>query len=105
MRVGQLVLSKAGRDRGRPLLVLKVAGDGYAYVADGELRRVARPKRKNVKHLQPTGRIARDMAAKLEAGKLPTDAEIRKALAALTEGERQSDPRGEEEGDGEKGCD
>lgn len=99
LKIGQLVFSKAGRDRGRPFLVLRVTDDGFAYVVDGELRRVARPKRKNVKHLQPTGQIAQELAAKVEAGKTPTDAEIRKALAALTNG-----PGGEEEGDGQKGC-
>jgi ribosomal protein L14E/L6E/L27E len=98
LRIGQLVFSKAGRDRGRPFLVLKVTGDGFAYVVDGDLRRVARPKRKNVKHLQPTNRVDRELAARIESGKIPTDAEIRRALAALT-----GVPGGEEEGDGEKG--
>ena len=99
LKVGQLVFSKAGRDRGRPFVVLRVTDDGFAYVADGELRLVARPKRKNVKHLQPTGQVAHELLAKLEAGKTPTDAEIRKALAALTNG-----PGGEEEGDGQERC-
>jgi ribosomal protein L14E/L6E/L27E len=104
LQVGQLVFSKAGRDRGRPFLILSLEEDGFVYVVDGQLRRLARPKRKSCKHLQPTGQIAQDVVAKVEAGKLPTDAEIRKALTALTGGERLPDPRGEEEGDGQKRC-
>jgi ribosomal protein L14E/L6E/L27E len=98
LRIGQLVFSKAGRDRGRPFLVYRVSDEGFVYVVDGDLRRVARPKRKNVRHLQPTQKVALELATKIESGKPPTDAEVRRALAALT-----NVPGGEEEGDGEKG--
>lgn len=98
MKVGQMVFSKAGRDCGRPFLVLKVDQEGFAYIADGEWRRVAKPKRKNIKHLQPTTQYAAEIQAKLEAGKMPSDAEVRKALASL-----YNPPGGEEEGDGQEG--
>ena len=38
---GRAVLSIAGRDSGRRFIALKVEGD-YAYIADGDLRRVDR---------------------------------------------------------------
>ncbi|MEA5050415.1 MAG: KOW domain-containing RNA-binding protein [Oscillospiraceae bacterium] len=53
---GCVAQSRAGRDKGRFLLVLGVA-DGYALVADGDLRKLAKPKRKNLIHLSATGTI------------------------------------------------
>ena len=52
MTPGCVVRSKAGRDTGRYLLVLSVEGK-FALVADGDLRPLARPKRKNLRHLLP----------------------------------------------------
>lgn len=50
---GTVVISKAGRDKGRALAV--VGGeDGYVLVADGKERPLGRPKRKNPLHLAAT---------------------------------------------------
>ena len=51
---GCVAQSKAGRDKDRFLLVLDVT-EGYALVADGKLRKLAAPKRKNCIHLRATG--------------------------------------------------
>jgi hypothetical protein len=52
-------------------------------VADGQTRSVARPKRKNVKHLA-LGAPAAGVAERLAAGLAVTDEEIRAAIAAAT---------------------
>jgi len=49
---GQLVLSRAGRDQGRYFLVYQVFGDGFVSLVDGTLRKVAKPKRKRITHVQ-----------------------------------------------------
>lgn len=51
VRVGHLVRSIQGRDLGRLYFVVKVDPEGYVWVADGEKRTLAAPKRKNRKHL------------------------------------------------------
>lgn len=51
--VGTVVFSKAGRDKRRALLVIGTDGN-YAYVCDGELRKVEKPKKKKLIHLQGT---------------------------------------------------
>ena len=53
LKRGQIVLSKAGRDFGRYLIVLSCDESGI-YVADGKERPIERPKRKNPKHLDAT---------------------------------------------------
>lgn len=51
--VGTVVFSKAGRDKRKMLLVIKTDGN-YAYVCDGDLRNVDKPKKKKLIHLQRT---------------------------------------------------
>ena len=49
---GKLVISLKGHDTGRIYLVTEVNG-ADAYVSDGREHRLARPKRKNIKHIFP----------------------------------------------------
>jgi len=51
---GQVVKSIAGRDKDR-LLVVAEAAEGRVLVIDGKERPLQRPKRKNPKHVVPTG--------------------------------------------------
>ncbi|MDE7234933.1 MAG: KOW domain-containing RNA-binding protein [Ruminiclostridium sp.] len=55
-RKGMVVISRAGRDSGKPMAVVDVR-DGYVFVCDGKERRLESPKRKNPKHLAKTDRI------------------------------------------------
>ncbi len=80
IRVGSRVRSIAGRDKGLDFLVMK-ADTQYAYVADGDLRRVENPKKKKLKHLQASRAVSESIAEKLENTGEVTNAEVRKALA------------------------
>ena len=51
IKVGSIVRSIAGHDKGSLLLVVAME-KGYAYVADGKLRKIEKPKKKKLKHLQ-----------------------------------------------------
>ena len=53
---GQLVRSKAGRDKTRTLAVLEVEGE-MLLLADGNLRKVGDPKRKKSRHVAPTATV------------------------------------------------
>lgn len=53
LKIGSVVLSKAGRDKGKALAVVKITED-YVYVCDGHERPLDRTKRKNPKHLTVT---------------------------------------------------
>lgn len=53
---GQLVRSKAGRDKTRTFAVLDVEG-GMLILADGAHRSVDRPKRKKIRHVAPTATV------------------------------------------------
>lgn len=67
LRPGQLVRSKAGRDKGHWYLVLATSKERVLLV-DGKKRGPANPKAKNRCHLQPTHKIAADFVSRLENG-------------------------------------
>ena len=71
--VGQIVCSRAGRDKGKFMVIVGQEGQDLL-VADGKERPLGRPKRKNPKHLARTKTI-------LEAEKFLTDKSLRRALA------------------------
>ena len=80
LALGQLVISKAGRDKGRNFLVIGSVGDLYVLLADGDLRRVEKPKKKKIKHLIPTDYVASEIQEKLVKGVKISNSEIKKAL-------------------------
>lgn len=79
---GSVVRSKAGRDKGDLFIVLAREGE-YAYLANGELRKVDRPKKKKLKHLQGSDKVSEFIRNKLELTGKVTNSEVRKALAEV----------------------
>lgn len=79
-RLGQLVVSAAGRDRGRCYIVTRILDDTTVAVTDGAYRPVSKPKKKNVRHLMMTRTIASSLSEKLLQGIAITNEEVREAL-------------------------
>ena len=78
--VGSVVYSRAGRDEGRYYVVCEITDDSYVMIADGSVRKLAKPKKKKVKHLKNTGDVLEGIAQKLIMGTKIYDAEIFSAL-------------------------
>ena len=76
LECGRVVVSLAGRDKGRLLAVTGVSEKGVL-VCDGKERPVERPKLKHVKH-------RRALDIRLEEEKLATNRALRKALAQVS---------------------
>lgn len=53
IKAGSVVISSAGHDKGRLMLVVGADGDRIL-VADGKERKLGHPKQKNLKHVQGT---------------------------------------------------
>ena len=83
---GRAVLSIAGRDSGRRFIALKVEGD-YAFIADGDLRKAEKPKKKKRMHLRATPETVCEIADLLREGQTPTNAQLRRCLADRPSGE------------------
>jgi len=81
--LGQLVISTAGRDKGKVMLVIKILDSNFVYVADGELRKVEKPKKKKIIHLKALNKKSDFIAQKLENKRKIYNEEVRKALEEL----------------------
>ena len=84
---GSVVRSKAGRDQGRLFIVLSLEGEEFARVADGDLRKVEKPKRKRIKHLRATEEVESSLQKKLLAGQRVENHELRASLTAFKQKE------------------
>jgi len=78
---GQVVFSKNGRTKGRALIVVSIEDD-YLHLADGGLWPIEKPKRKKLKHVQPTHYVDSDICKKLTDNYPLTNSDIRKSLKA-----------------------
>ena len=52
LNIGDVVLSKKGRDANNYFMVVSIENDDFVLVADGKKHVLAKPKKKNVKHIQ-----------------------------------------------------
>lgn len=75
-----IIRSLAGRDEGQLFFVLETDGE-YVLLADGNGRKLEKPKRKKLKHLCLEAVTDCRTAEKLRAGERITNSEIRRALA------------------------
>ena len=72
---GRVVISSAGHDKGRFMLVVGADGDRIL-VADGKERKLEHPKRKNIRHVRATDRTIEPEGI--------TDKKLRKTLNAMS---------------------
>jgi ribosomal protein L14E/L6E/L27E len=76
-KVGQIVQSAAGRDKGLFMVILALEGD-YALIADGKERKIKKPKKKKLKHLFPTN-------TETPPGELLTNRSLRRILLSFNQ--------------------
>lgn len=75
-KIGMIVRSAAGHDRGNFLVITAVEGD-FAYIADGKERKLQKPKKKRLKHLKLTNTV-------IDTDNL-TDKGLRKIISSFPE--------------------
>ncbi len=80
LSLGQIVSSKAGRDKDKVFAVIDIVDDKYVLIADGDLRRIEKPKKKKVKHLQRYNTINEELRKRLESGAKIENIELQKDL-------------------------
>lgn len=80
LNVGDIVKSLSGRDENGYFLVIN-ADDGYAVIADGKTRRLNKPKRKNLKHVETVMENALpEIAERINRGEPVGNEVLRKAI-------------------------
>ncbi|HHW21770.1 MAG TPA: RNA-binding protein [Clostridiaceae bacterium] len=83
--IGRYVRSKAGRDKDRVMIIIGILDSQHVLVADGMLRTVSNPKKKKLKHLLITDRVAEDISNIISAKKKLLDADLKKAIDSYIE--------------------
>ncbi|MDO5037269.1 MAG: KOW domain-containing RNA-binding protein [Tissierellia bacterium] len=77
IKIGQIVQSKAGRDKDDFFAVLEIVDQEYVLLVNGRRRNLANPKKKKMKHLMVTKKCI-NLVPK---SKMLNDSYIRRALA------------------------
>ncbi|MEN3005330.1 KOW domain-containing RNA-binding protein [Dehalobacterium formicoaceticum] len=84
MMVGQTVKSIAGRDKNEYFLVIKILPEEkLVLLVDGEKRKIENPKKKNLRHIQVTRHVAKDLAEQMMTGSESGNREIKRYLKEL----------------------
>lgn len=78
--IGQVVKSRAGRDKGNIFLVLNIFDDKHVLVVDGDLRKLDNTKKKKIKHLTVYNTVLPELGYKLDNNMKMNNAYIRKLL-------------------------
>lgn len=81
---GCVVKSVSGRDGARFYVVMGLENE-YALICDGKVRKLEKPKRKNLRHLKPTKTV-------LSVEDMTTNSRLRQALRGYNNPEAQADP-------------
>ena len=77
---GDIVFSKMGRDQGRYYIVVNV-DEKFAFIADGKLHKIQKPKKKKFRHLIHLGAKSTVIEEKIKNGQELTNPAIRKAVS------------------------
>ena len=80
IEIGAVVISKMGRDEGRSFVVVQEVDSDFVLLADGKLRGMDHLKKKRRKHLKTTGIVVEEAAARLRAGAVIENHEVRSWL-------------------------
>ena len=75
--LGKVAHSKAGRDMHKKFIVVGILNKEYVYISDGELRRIEKPKKKKVKHLNFTDTVAEEIRDLILSKKEVTNSKIK----------------------------
>ena len=79
--IGQVVKSRAGRDKGRVFFIYDIIDSHNFMIVDGDIRKLNNPKQKKLKHLIVYNKVVSELEDKKIDSKVKiNDAYIRKLL-------------------------
>ncbi len=78
--IGGICQSTQGRDKDKYYLIREIYHDGSVGVVDGNFKKLANPKKKNLKHIRLLPEKAEAISVKFEEGRQVFDTEIYSAL-------------------------
>jgi len=88
--IGRLVFSQSGRDRGKAFVVVGVLQDRYILIADGDVHKIEKPKKKNIRHVKVSNIVADKVYEYLDRGEKPDNYLIKKNIQSILENEEST---------------
>jgi ribosomal protein L14E/L6E/L27E len=79
MEKGQIVYSKAGRDKQEIFIIFDILDD-FVFLVNGKSRKIDKPKKKKIKHIQKTNYISQIIKEKIKDNLLILDSDLRKEI-------------------------
>ncbi|MCC5912611.1 MAG: RNA-binding protein [Clostridiaceae bacterium] len=83
IKIGQVVKSTQGRDKGKFFIVIEKLDEEYVLIVDGDIRKTDKPKKKKLKHLVKLNIVSQEMQNRISNDKRITNAFIRRELEML----------------------
>ncbi|MBS3994960.1 MAG: KOW domain-containing RNA-binding protein [Alkaliphilus sp.] len=81
--IGQLVKSKAGRDKDRVFIIIAIIDEQYVLIADGDLRKIDNAKKKKIRHLAVYNVISHEIEKKIMLNEKVSNLVLRRELEKL----------------------
>lgn len=81
--LGRVVFSKTGRDMGRKFIIVDTIDENYVLIADGDLRKVEKPKKKKIKHLSISNKVIDSLKELILAGEKVSNSVIKEFLQSV----------------------
>lgn len=85
VQIGQVVIGLSGRDKGNILVITNIIDDKFVEIVDGKRRKLDKPKKKNIGHLQLTKTVIKEVQTRDTGSYQYNDAYIRKVLEDFQE--------------------
>ena len=79
LQIGNIVISTMGRDKGLYFIVVGVE-ENYVYLVDGSVRKIDKPKKKKIKHIELTNMHDENIANRVINKHKIANHDIKKAL-------------------------
>lgn len=78
--IGKIVHSKSGRDKDRQFIIVGIINNEYVYISDGDLRKIEKPKKKKIRHLAFSDKVANEIRELIINNYVVSNSKIRKFL-------------------------
>ena len=79
IEIGNIVISTMGRDKGLYFIVVDV-DENYVYLVNGSVRKIDKPKKKKIKHIEATDPYDENIATRIKNKHKVTNKDIKRAL-------------------------
>ncbi|MCL2753594.1 MAG: KOW domain-containing RNA-binding protein [Defluviitaleaceae bacterium] len=96
LKIGQIVFSKAGRDKSDCFVVIATEGE-FAQLVDGKTRPLERPKKKKRMHIQHTNFVDELLAQAIVSGAHLKNSDFKTAIKNATSGYNEINENSETE--------